>query len=339
MTEVKPGISIHRLQLSIPNSQLGYINAYIAKGDRNNGALLIDTGWSTEETFSSLTQQLANIDINPEDISQIVITHAHPDHYGLAGRLRQLSKAQVYLHEQERDLIKSRYIDMEGLLQQTAQQLQANGAPEDELAKLQTASLPMLKFVTPILPDVTLYGGETITTGYFNFKVLWAPGHSPGHICLYEPNRKILFSGDHILPTITPHVGLHPQSSSNPLGDYLHSLNTLKQLDVKLVLPGHEHPFTDLKSRIEELIQHHKQRSSEILSTLNTKPKTAYHIATEITWMSDTSGVGWVKLDAWNKRMAVSETLSHLEAMKANKEVDKFVRDDIIYYRTPNNEG
>ena len=337
--EVELGISIHRLRLPIPNSQLEHVNAYLVDGDRDNGALLVDTGWNTEEAFDSLKGQLAEISVNFEDISQIAITHAHPDHYGLAGKLKYLCHAQIYLHEREKDLIKSRYIDMDGLLQQTAQWLQANGAPGDELTELQTASLPMLKFVTPVLPDVTLYGGETITTGYFNFKVIWAPGHSPGQICLYEPNREILFSGDHILPTITPHIGLHPQSGSNPLGDYLDSLNTLKQLEVKLVLPGHEHPFTDLKLRIEELIQHHKRRNSEILETLKAKPKTAYQIATEITWMSNTNGVGWVKLDAWNKRMAVSETLSHLEAMKANKEVDKFVRDDIIYYRTPNNEG
>jgi len=337
MIEIEPGV--YQLRLPIPHRHPGYVNAYLAQGDKDNGYLLVDTGWSTEEAFNSLKGQLAEIGVNFEDISQIVITHAHPDHYGLAGRLKHLCHAQVFLHEQEKDLIKSRYIDMDGLLQQTAQWLHVNGAPPDELTELQTASLPMLRFVTPILPDVTLYGGETITTGYFSFKVLWAPGHASGHICLYEPNRKILFSGDHILPTITPNIGLHPQSGSNPLGDYLDSLNSLKQLEVRLILPGHEHPFTDLKSRIEELIQHHQRRNSEILQTLKAKPKTAYQIATEITWMSDTNGFGWVKLDAWNKRMAVSETLSHLEAMRADKEVDKFVRDEIIYYRTPKNEG
>jgi glyoxylase-like metal-dependent hydrolase (beta-lactamase superfamily II) len=337
MIEIEPGV--YQLQLPLPTSRPGYVNAYLTQGDKDNGYLLIDTGWNTEEAFDSLKGQLAEIGVNFKDISQIVITHAHPDHYGLAGKLKHLCPAQVYLHELERDLIKSRYIDMNELLQQTAQLLQVNGAPKDELAKLQTASLPMLKFVTPVLPDVTLNGGETITTGHFSFKVLWAPGHSPGQICLYEPKQKILFSGDHILPTITPHIGLHPQSGDNPLGDYLNSLNTLKQLEVRLVLPGHEHPFNNFKSRIEELIQHHKRRNSEILKTLKAKPKTAYKIATEITWMSDTNGVGWVKLDSWNRRMAVLETLSHLEAMRAKRKVDKLAQDEIIYYRIPKNEG
>jgi glyoxylase-like metal-dependent hydrolase (beta-lactamase superfamily II) len=337
MIEIEPGV--YQLQLPLPNSHLGYVNAYLAQGDKDNGYLLVDTGWNTEEAFDSMKKQLAEIGTNFKDISRILVTHVHPDHYGLAGRLKQLSHAQVYLHEQERDLIKARYIDMNGLLQQTAQWLHVNGAPPNELADLQTASLRMLKFVTPVLPDVTLYGGETITTGYFSLKVLWTPGHAMGHICLYESTKKLLFSGDHILPTITPHIGLHPQSSSNPLGDYLNSLNRLKQLDVKLVLPGHEHPFTDFKPRIEELIQHHKRRNSEILGTLNSDSKTAYQIATEISWMSDTNGVGWVKLDSWDKRMAVLETLSHLEAMRANKKVDKFAQDSIIYYRIPRDKG
>jgi glyoxylase-like metal-dependent hydrolase (beta-lactamase superfamily II) len=337
MTEVEPGISIHRLQLPLPNSSLGYVNAYLVEGD--NGCLLVDTGWNTEETFDSLKKQLTEIGFNPEDISQIAVTHVHPDHYGLAGRLKRLYNTKLALHYLEKDFIESRYVNMDELLQQMARWLHINGVPQDELTELQTASLGMRKFVTPVLPDLILNGGETITTGYFSFKVLWTPGHASGHICLYEPTQKILFSGDHILPTITPHIGLHPQSNSNPLGDYLNSLNTLKELDVRLILPGHENPFTGLKPRIEELIKHHKKRNSEILSTLNANSKTAHQIATEITWMGDIKGVSWDKLGPWDKRMAVLETLSHLEAMRADKKVDKFVRDDIIYYRIPRDKG
>jgi len=334
--EFLPGKFIHRLQLPLPISRVGYVNAYLVDGDKDNGYLLIDTGWNTEESFDYLKRSLADDSgIKWKEIRQIVVTHAHPDHYGLAGRLRRRCSAQVFLHEEERNIIKSRYIDMDELLKQIAQWLHLNGTPPDELSELQTASLAMRKFVTPILPDVTLYGGETITTGYFSFKVLWTPGHASGHICLYEPDKKILISGDHILPTITPHVGLHPQSGSNPLGDYLDSLNRLKQLDVKLVLPGHGHPFTNFKPRIEEIIQHHQQRNLEILSALKANPKTAYQIATEITWMSNTKGVGWDKLSPWNKRMAVLETLSHLEAMRARGKLDKFTKGDIIYYNIP----
>lgn len=328
--EFAPGVSIEQLkpQLPLPNRRLAHVNAYLIEGDRENGALLVDTGWNTEETFDYLKQILTD-----KPVRQIVVTHAHPDHYGLADRLKRHCNARVYLHEMERDLIQSRYINMDELLQEVAKCLQVNGTPPDELTKLYTASLVMRKFVAPTLPDVTLYGDEVITTGYFNFKVLWTPGHAPGHICLYEPDKKILLSGDHILPTITPHVGLHPQSGSNPLGDYLASLNRLKQLDVEIVLPGHEQAFTTFKPRVEEIIQHHKQRDAQILSTLNSESKTAYQIANEIPWVHEVNGVSLDKLDPWNRRMAVLETLSHLEAMRANQEVDRLTRDDIIHYQ------
>jgi glyoxylase-like metal-dependent hydrolase (beta-lactamase superfamily II) len=185
------------------------------------------------------------------------------------------------------------------------------------------------------MPDTTLYGGEVITCGNFSFNVLPTPGHAPGHICLYEPDRKILFSGDHILPTITPHVGLHPQSGSNPLGDYLDSLNRLEQMEVNLVLPGHEQPFTEFKERIEGITLHHRLRNAEILAALNSEAKTAFELSTEITWLHDVNGVGWYKLGNWDKRMAILETLAHLEAMRAKGEMEKFNRDDIRYYRSP----
>ena len=138
------------------------------------------------------------------------------------------------------------------------------------------------------------------------------------------------------MPNITPNIGLHPQTSPNPLNDYLSSLNAIKQLEVGLVLPGHEQPFTNLKQRVEQLIQHHGARNSEILKVLDDEQKAAYQIATKLTWMGDVSGVSWSNLGPWDKRMAVLETLSHLEAMKDMGKVDKFTRGDIVYYRHKN---
>ena len=332
MTEVIPGIRQLKLPLPEKDILLGYVNVYLVQG--NNGYLLIDTGWNTEDAFNSLNKQLTEIGISAEDIAQILITHVHPDHYGLAGRLKHLSHAQLYLHETERDTIKPRYVDMDSLLRQMGQRLHTNGVPPDDLPILQTASVRMAKFVAPALPDVTLYGDETISTGLFTFKVLLMPGHSPGHICLYEPDKKVLISGDHILPTITPNIGLHPLSGDNPLGDYFNSLNAAKQLDAELILPGHENPFIGLRPRIEELIQHHKQRESKILETLQTEQKTAYQISNEITWMSDTNGVSWQTLTPLHKRLAILETLAHLESMRFGGEVDKFAQDNTIYYQS-----
>jgi glyoxylase-like metal-dependent hydrolase (beta-lactamase superfamily II) len=328
MIEVTPGI--YRMPLPLPVPDLSHINTYLVKGDE--GCLLVDTGWNTPESFDSLKEQLAELGIEGREISQIVVTHVHPDHYGLAGKIKSLFGATIYFHHLEKDFIETRYVNMEELIQELGQWLQRNGVPPERLADLKQASLPMLKFVTPTMPDTTLYGGETITCGDFNFEVMPTPGHAPGHVCLYEPDKKILFSGDHILPTITPHVGLHPQSGPNPLGDYLDSLERLKKLEVKLVLPGHEQPFTEFRERIEGISLHHKLRNAEILAALDSDTKTAFELTTGITWLHDVNGVGWYKLGSWDKRMAILETLAHLEAMRASGELDKFSRDDILYY-------
>jgi glyoxylase-like metal-dependent hydrolase (beta-lactamase superfamily II) len=332
MKEVIPGI--YRLPLPLPDQFTSHINTYLIRGD--DRCLLVDTGWNTPEAFNSLQEQLAEAGVKLEDIAQIIVTHIHPDHYGLAGRLRQISGASIMAHHLDIDLIESRYINMAGLLAQLEQWLHINGVPPNELPRLQTASVEVTGVVNPIIPDVSLNGGETINVGNFSFRVLWAPGHSPGQICLYEAGHKVLLSGDHILAEITPNIGLNPQSGPDPLHEYLNSLNTMKELDTTLVLPGHGKPFSGLNARIEELFQHHEERCSEILKLLNSTPKTAYQLATMMTWKPETGGVRLNQLEPWDSRIAVMETLAHLEAMKNDGRLDKITRDDIIYYEIRN---
>jgi len=332
VTEIIPGV--YQIKTPLPSKDIlfGYVNAYAVRGESRY--LLIDTGLNTEEAFNSLEKQLADIDIGTEDISQIVVTHIHPDHYGLAGRLKQISGAKIATHHLEKKLIDSRYVHMDALLRQVVSWLHINGVPDEILPELQAASVGMAKFVVPAMPETILYGGETISNGLFSFEVLWTAGHSPGHISLYEPNKKILISGDHILPTITPNIGLHPQSGDNPLDDYLNALNEIKKLDAKIVLPGHENPFTGLKSRIDELFQHHSQRKSEILNSIRSEHKTACRIAAEIPWMLDMGGAKWKDLTPRDKRLAVLEAIAHLESLRVEGKIGKFSSDGIIYYQS-----
>ena len=121
-------------------------------------------------------------------------------HHDDGQRAHELSQAEIALHYLEEAFIESRYINMDELLRQMAEWLHVNGVPADELSQLQVASTGMAKFVNPVQPDITLRGEETINLGGFSFNVLWTPGHSPGHISLYEPDKKLLFSGDFIHP-------------------------------------------------------------------------------------------------------------------------------------------
>ncbi len=328
MSEIYPGIHWLKLPINVKDSNLEYINTYLIRGEK--GYLLVDSGWNTDESFSTFHNYLLKHKIGFQDIKQILVTHVHPDHYGMAGHIKQLSGAKIYMHDIEKDYIRPRYIDMNELLALTDKQLISNGASVDETEVLRDASLGLENFIVPTPPDVILHDGEIIDIGTFSFRAIWTPGHSSGHICLYEPKKKILFSGDHILPKITPNVGLHPQSIDNPLGRYIESLQQIKKLDIDLTLPGHDQPFKNVKARIDEIIHHHDLRNLEILKTLTSGAQTAYRIAQQISWGENN---GWQDLPPFHQRMAVFETLAHLEMMASEGRVDKFSREGVFYYK------
>jgi glyoxylase-like metal-dependent hydrolase (beta-lactamase superfamily II) len=327
--EILPGI--HQLKLPFPLQldQLA-VNAYLIQGDK--GWLLVDTGWNTNQAFSAMERQLREIGLGFENIALILITHFHPDHYGLAGRLVQASGAKVALHQIEKDFIDSRYMNMDGLLDQTAGILRNNGVPEKDLHRLQKASLGVRQYVSPVSPEVVLQGGEVINQGPFQFEVVWTPGHSPGHVCLLERSRKVLISGDHVLPATFPNVGLHSQSGPDPLPNYLRSLEAIKGLDVDLVLPAHEHVFSGLKSRIEEILHHHEERKKAIIATLSAGPQTAYEVSLKIPWIVNGVTMSFSQLQALDRRLAVMSAMAHLEPLHNDGTAKKTQRDGTIVY-------
>lgn len=321
---------VHQIKLPLPGGTLDHVNVYLIEGDKGN--LMIDAGWNTPEAFSTLKEGLRTKGFDFKDISQIVITHLHPDHYGLAGKIRELSGAKVALSEIEARMLDSRYINIAVLLREVSRLLRANGVPQGELPQLSKASLPALEFVIPTKPDVKLKAGQKVSVDPFEFTALLTPGHSLGHICLYEPKRKFLFSGDHVLPEITPNVGLHPQSGENPLGDYINSLKSLTKLEINFVFPGHGPVFSGLRQRIEELLYHHEQRMRAIVKVIQDGMKTAYQIATEIPWIPDDDAVSFQDLAALDRRLAVLETLAHLQLLVTEDKVKRVVKNRTSFY-------
>ena len=324
MSEVIPGI--YQLKVPIPNNPLGYLNAYLVQG--NDGWLLIDTGWNEEASFQSLKQQLEQMGVGFNDITQIVITHIHSDHYGLAGRIKKLTSAKLLIHKADTPFIQSRYVNYDDLMSRMGKIFHLHGVPDTELPTFQGASLPVLGFVEPVWPDAMLQGGEVLSTGRFNLQVIWTPGHSSGHVCLYEKDRKILFAGDHVLPVITPNISYHAESTANPLNDYINSLNDMKSLPVDLILPAHEHIYSGLKERINAILEHHEVRMQAILDTIRKEPRTAYDISGRIRW--ETMGVPWEKVSAFIKRAAVTETLAHLFSMEEAGMVKKIQSNSLV---------
>lgn len=304
-TEVLSGL--YQLKVPIPNNPIGFVLPYLIPGD--DGYTLIDAGWNTPESFAALEGELRELRLTFDDIKRLVVTHVHPDHYGLAGRIKEVCGAQLITHQRERDLIRSRYIDPDQLLERMATWLTEHGVPKEEMPELQQSSMPARAWVVATEPDAVLWGGETLDFGFYRFEVLWTPGHSPGHLCFYERTQRIILTGDHVLPTITPNVSLNPQQMGNPLGDYLASLQRLEPLEVDDVLPAHEYSFKDLRKRLREIVEHHHERLDEMLSIIGDGRASAYDVASRVVWTTGTFDT----FSYWMRRAAISETLAHLE--------------------------
>ena len=320
---------IHLIKIHIPDNPLEYLNCYLVEG--TNGWLMIDTGWYTKAAFKELQDKLKDLNLSLKDISTIVVTHIHPDHFGLAGRIKQVSpKTHLLVHRMEANLIESRYVKFAELQRSMAVVLQRHGVPGEDVKELEAASMPVLKFVFMTSPDDTLCGGENIATGKYDVEVIWTPGHSTGHVCLYEPENQLLFSGDHILPTITSNIGYHVESGDNPLGDYICALHKLEYLPVRKVCPAHEGIFTDLGARVRELILHHDNRKTEIQKAIEEGYHTAYDISSHVKW-NITKG-NFHTLPPIHKRGAVTETIAHLECMRWEGRVTKKTKDGFISY-------
>ena len=168
--------------------------------------------------------------------------------------------------------------------------------------------------------------GEEIDLVGERYRVIWTPGHSDGQICLFRERDGVFLAADHVLPRITPNVGLYSERDRvNPLGDYLNSLEKVANLPASIVLPGHGEPFVDLAGRTAEIIEHHRQRELEILALLEKGPQHAYELAEQLF------GHRWDNSEA--RRMAVAETLSHLEYLRYNGQVEQErTTDGLILY-------
>ena len=311
--EIEPGL--YQFTLPIPIKSLGSVFAYFAFDGKRN--LLIDTGWSSPEAYEALDSSLASIGFSISQVEKIVVSHLHPDHFGLVGEIKNHStEAIMLMHHADAITIKKDQKDYVDFVVSLHEWLRIHGAPDQEFRSMLEASLELAKSFKPVRPDIEVFGGEQIHVGdKWNFEIISTPGHTQGNICLYEKGKsRIFFSGDHILPTITPNVSLTPSYEGDPLGDYLHSLEMLKDYKVSKVLPSHEFIFTDLKKRIGEIENHHKDRLASAIKALDDHAEglSAYEVATKLDWYTGS----WEKLSAWERRAAMMETLAHLEYLK-----------------------
>jgi glyoxylase-like metal-dependent hydrolase (beta-lactamase superfamily II) len=302
---------VSKIRVPLIGSPLGWVNSYVIRTDE--GYTLVDCGWDTPDSLEALRKGLDELGIRLEDIRRLIITHNHPDHYGLAGRLVQLASCGVTMHHLDAVHIESRYVNMTALEAEMERWLRIHGAPAHELMAMVKGSEAILNRINIAKPDIEVSGGERIAAGPLEWEIIWTPGHSVGHICLYERTRKSFMSGDHILNPISPSVGLHAQSMGNPLSDYLSSLESIRELDVEMVLPAHGDEFHGFRERIDELLEHHEERLAEVVGIVERGgEQTAYEVASGMKWNLEGAFEAW---PPFMRRMATTEALAHLELL------------------------
>jgi glyoxylase-like metal-dependent hydrolase (beta-lactamase superfamily II) len=330
MKEIFPGL--YQMPLILSGFDPGSVNLYLIK--TSGGLTAVDTGWDLPEALHSLKAQLSEIGAQINDIKEVILTHFHIDHMGLVPRLKQNQNVKVYLHQKELELMKIRYTGRDNFLPLTDAFLQTHGFPAAELTPPEF-QLPMPDHMDSIVPNVLLQGGEEISVGDYLFKIINTPGHTPGHIALFEARNKFLISGDMLLPSIATNAAFHVQHIDYPLQKYLESLKNLRMLDFDTVLPGHEHVFHNPRQRIDELIENQAKKSGQILRAFNDQqPRTAFQISQSLA-QSRHSGISkWPEMTGWEKRFAVLQTIAHLESLEFNHKLLALQIGDIHYFKT-----
>jgi glyoxylase-like metal-dependent hydrolase (beta-lactamase superfamily II) len=304
---LRPGL--WSIPVPLPSAGLRHVFVYLFETDR--GGYLVDAGWDTAEAYDALTAGLALAGYQVTDIRGVLATHMHHDHYGLADRVRTESGAWVALHPADDAALRRFARGPSELLANVNRMLARAGVPAADAAAMTRALPSGDSFPAPALPDVLIEDGERPDVPGWELRAVWTPGHSPGHLCFWEPANELLLAGDHVLPRITPNIPFSSVETADPLGDFLRSLDKVGAYPASEVLPAHEFRVRDLPGRLAQLRAHHEQRFDEVLVALEDGATTGWEICQRMTWSRPLSGG-----DGFMKRAALAESMAHLRALR-----------------------
>jgi len=317
--------NLYKIEVPLPRNPLRAINCYTIKDGHKS--LIIDTGMNREECMNVLSSGLKElgVELNKADF---FLTHMHADHAGLVSSLAT-DTSKIYSSQADADIINDVTSPDTVYWDDESEFARRNGFPENELQKA-IDNHPGYKYGPKGPLDFYIVKeGDTISIGNYLFRCIETPGHSPGHLCLYESSKKILFSGDHILSDITPNIQLFT-GVLNTLNDYLESLDKVYELDVDFVLPGHRKTFRNHKERIQELKHHHEIRIDEILSILKEGDKNAFKVASQMSW--DIKYEDWGMFPVSQKWFAAGEALSHLKYLEDKEKVKRKIQGQEVMF-------
>ncbi len=328
-TEVAPGL--WRLPLPIPGHPLGGVCAFLVK-DRD-GYVLIDSGMDVPACAGAFDGHLATLGVPISALHTVVATHFHPDHLGQAARLRSESDARIWLHTLDAPLVHPVHPTGDADSAALVTWLVHHGFPQDEAERARQVVSRRATDASLIEPDRLLEGGETFAIGPYRFEVIWTPGHTPGHVCLFETTRRLLLTGDHLFAKAAPNVRLMSYSPADTMGAYVASLERIAALPAERALPAHGEPFAPVADRAQEVIRHQLDRRERLRTLLTDRPQTAYELA-QIVW-----GIGarttWDTFHPRLRRNAALTLAAHLEQLALDGEVARHEHDGVVSFTRP----
>ena len=337
MEEIAPGL--HRLSIPIEAGGEGWTTSYVfASADKSEGIAILDPGYGTRGAVEAITAQLAELGHTPQDVKRIIASHMHPDHMGMSRWLKAHSPGcelimmgserfpfQQHRTREQGERLQREWVAKHGLewTEHTENEPgpERYGREERELVQELDASKgdtaqrteQQASIIARVEPDIRLNDGDEFAFGDWTLRAVWTPGHTPGHLCIYEPEQKLTFTGDHVLSRITPNVSVGMDDEAigrSPLREYRASLEKIARFDTARGLPSHQAIIDDLPARCLQILEHHDARLDEVREALGEHPKNATEVSTTVPW----SGT-YADFTFFKRRAALGETLSHLQIL------------------------
>ncbi|WP_298482720.1 MBL fold metallo-hydrolase [uncultured Chloroflexus sp.] len=313
--------NLYQLRLPLPFA-LNHVNVYLLRDAQ--GWTVIDTGLHTPAGEAGWQAAFAELDLEPRQIHTIVLTHFHPDHFGMAGWLHERSGARVLLAPREIELAEEVWMHRADHDDPSLRHFLRHGMPADLVQQVVGAIAALRAATRPHPPLTPLPAGTWLTMGERRFLAIHAPGHSDGQLVFYAPDDRLALVGDQVLLKITPHIGVWPESEPDPLRKYLASLNELATLEVELALPGHGKTITGWAERVAELQAHHHERLAAMLEAVRNGAETAFAVAQQVFAVE--------RFTPHEARFAVAETIAHLEWLVTDGMIARHEDDELVRY-------
>lgn len=320
-SEVAPGIFAIPVPIPYP---FKYVNCYLlmpALG-ASQGPVLVDCALDTAEARGGLEAALKEHGLGFADLEHLVVTHHHPDHYGLAG-LIEADGPGVWMLDVEKERGQVFWTEPQYMHQEGQKLFYQHGVTDEYLSDLGQEMAKTRSRVHPAQNLQTFSDGQTLELAGMLFRAVWTPGHADGHVMLLREADGVLLAGDQILEHISPNIGAWAYAYPNPLRHYFESLEKTAALGASVALPGHYRPIKDIAGRVAELKAHHLERLAFLLHLVKGGPQTCWELSLKL-FPGD--------LNLAQRRFAWAETLAHLEYLLAEGRVKRLDQDGVIYY-------